>query len=253
MGRPVIAVEGIIAAGKTTVCRELGCYFDAQICYEDADSPRFREALQRYYAKPKTNALEFQLFVLERRSLQMLWAMHEARQGEFGQVVLQDRSLAGDRVFATLHRNLGNMCFAEWRLYCALWERAVGSVSAPDVLVFLDIDPEAARERMRQRGRRPEVAGVSLDYLKRQRDAYEGLLEDLAMGTHPWGRVPVLRVPAVPSICTLGLAWHLWGVINSAGYSVRPFAQQAEIATTPQISELPSTSIRLASVAASVG
>ena len=154
MGRPVIAIEGIVASGKTTLCHELARYLDARLCIEDAESPTFVRALQRYYAEPHVRAFEFQIFVLERRSLQLQWALHEARYGECGQAVLQDRSLAGDRCLASVHRSAGNIDRYEWQVYEALWQVIAGAVSAPDVIVYLDIGPELALDRVRARGDR---------------------------------------------------------------------------------------------------
>jgi len=244
MAQPVIAIEGIVASGKTTLCHELNRFFQGQLCIEDADAPRFREALQRYYDSPQVNALEFQLFVLERRSLQLLWALHEARRGERGEAVLQDRSLAGDRCIAEVHRNLANIDRYEWEVYRALWGVSMGKVPAPAVIVYLDIDPRVALERVQARGREAE-SRITLEYLFQQRNAYEAALDDILSGKHPWGRSTVVRVRAQPSVCAMGLAWHLWSRVSGEGYTLKPLCGISQPVTTTQILESEYTSTRL--------
>lgn len=251
MGRPTVCLEGIMGAGKTTLCLDLARYLDAQVCLEETETAAFQDALRRYYDKPEAHALEFQLFMLERRALRLQWALHEARRGVHGQVVLQDRGLAGDRVIASMHRALGNLAPVEWHLYDALYQSVVANIIPPDCVIFLDIDPREAHRRIQKRARVPEL-GLPLSYLQLQRDAYEAMLREIARGTHPWAGACVLRVPASPTVCGLGVAWHVWEHLTTRGYRLRPFGMnESAITTTP--SEPASTSIPSDSARAAVG
>lgn len=251
MGRPIVCLEGIMGAGKTTLCLDLANYFDAQVCLEATETPAFQDALRRYYDKPEIHALEFQLFMLERRAVRLQWALHEARRGVHGQVVLQDRGLAGDYVIAAMHRALGNLAPVEWGLYKSMHRAAIANIVPPALVIFLDIDPADAHERIQKRARVPEL-GLPMDYLKRQRDAYEAMLRDIAEGAHPWADACVLRVPATPSVCGLGLAWHAWELLNSRGYALRPFRGGAS-ATTTTILEPACTSTPLGTARVAAG
>ena len=57
----------------------------------------------------------------------------------------------------------------------------------PDIMVFLDVEPEKAMERVNKRGRECEK-DISLEYLVTLRDGYEEWLKDIE------GKVPIIRL-----------------------------------------------------------
>lgn len=56
----------------------------------------------------------------------------------------------------------------------------------PTRLIFLDVQPETAFNRMRARARDAE-SKVPLDYLKDLRKGYQQLLQEAERGLMPWG------------------------------------------------------------------
>jgi deoxyadenosine/deoxycytidine kinase len=65
------------------------------------------------------------------------------------------------------------------------YDGACRTLLPPTKLIFLDVQPETAYERMKQRDRKAEAA-VPLSYLKDLRDGYQELLEEAETGLLPW-------------------------------------------------------------------
>lgn len=236
MGRPIVCVEGIVGSGKTTLCLDLANYLDAQVVLDHTETPALRDVLNRYYVDPEGHALELQLFLLERKTVSVQWALHEARRGVGGQLVLQDRGLAGDYAAAQGRLAMGYMDFTEWRLYSSLYRAAMADSVPPAVLIYLDIDPADALLRVC-------VPEVGLPELRRQSAAYEETIRAMLDGRHPWSSACVLRVPATTAICGLGLSWYIWSELTARGFDLRPFSG---LATSTPESMPPCTSMPLA-------
>jgi len=118
-----------------------------------------------------------QIFMLSRRYEQHRLAV-ELAWGENGIVVIQDRPIYGDTVFATTAMERGFMAPEEFELYQALYRNMSRDIMPPDVFVFLDVPPEECGKRMASRGRKGEE-GVPLDYLQQLDQNYKLLLEEM--------------------------------------------------------------------------
>ena len=57
----------------------------------------------------------------------------------------------------------------------------------PDIIVYLDVEPEIALERIKQRSRGCET-GITVEYLKSLKKGYEDWLEDISP------RIPVIKI-----------------------------------------------------------
>lgn len=189
---PIIWVEGIIGAGKTTLTKTLADTFNFRSVLEPVETNPY---LERFYKEPKRWAFAMQIELLHRRfAMQKLAAYEATMAGGFAGSVL-DRGLPGDRVFARLHMLAGNMDEIEWQTY----ERAYGimacSLTPPSLLLFLDVEPEVALERVHARARKAEE-GLPLQYLKDLRKGYLDLMVEIQSGTHAWSRgMEVMRIP----------------------------------------------------------
>jgi deoxyadenosine/deoxycytidine kinase len=188
---PVIWVEGIIGAGKTTLARRLALQLNLRSIFEPVDSNPY---LSRFYEDPKRWAFPMQIELLHRRFNMQQLAVREATMGEYAGVVL-DRGMPGDRVFCKLHTLAGNMSELEWNTYQLAYEVMACSLVPPSLLVFLDVEPEVALERVRERARSAEVA-VDLKYLTDLRKGYLDLMAEIESGEHVWSRgMEVRRLP----------------------------------------------------------
>jgi len=188
---PLIWVEGIIGAGKTTFSREISKRLKLRVIEEPVEDNPY---LGPFYKDPKKYAFGFQVFMLHRRYVMQQLASFEATGfgGHSGAVL--DRSLSGDRVFAKLHLEAGNIDPLDWGTYEMAYNIMARTLLPPTLLIFLDIQPSTAYRRMQKRGREAE-SGVPLDYLVKLREGYNDLLHEAETGLLPWSHaVRVSRI-----------------------------------------------------------
>lgn len=181
---PVIWVEGIIGCGKTTLTQKLAQALGLRPIFEPVDSNPY---LARFYEDPKRWAFPMQIELLHRRyNMQQLAVREATLGGEYAGAVL-DRGMPGDRVFCKLHMLAGNMSELEWDTYQLAYEVMACSLVPPSLLLFLDVEPEVALERVRARAREAEVT-VDLEYLNDLRKGYLDLMAEIESGEHVWSR-----------------------------------------------------------------
>lgn len=181
--KPLLWIEGIIGCGKTTFSREVGKRLNFQVIEEPVDDNPY---LEPFYKDPKTHATMMQIYLLHRRyALQKAAALVSLGVGQFDGAIL-DRSLSGDRVFAKLHREAGNISELDWQTYEMCYQVMCHTLLPPTRLIFLDVQPETAFERMKNRNREAE-SKVPLEYLQQLREGYKSLLGEAERGLMPWG------------------------------------------------------------------
>jgi deoxyguanosine kinase len=172
-----IVVEGPIGAGKTSLARRLAERFGAQPVLEDPTANPF---LERFYRDSARHALPTQLFFLFQRGNQL---RDLAQRDLFSQAVVSDFLLEKDPLFAQL--TLGD---EELRLYRQIYDTLRPQTPTPDLVVYLQADPETLIERVQRRGLAYESA-ISADYLRALNDAYSRFF-------HHYDAAPVLIVNA---------------------------------------------------------
>lgn len=190
--KPLLWLEGILGAGKTKACNELGKRLNLRILEEPVASNPY---LGRFYEDPKAFAFPMQILLLHRRyALQQLASYECTASGIYGGAIL-DRSISGDRVFAELHLEAGNITKLDFETYLECYEIMARSLLPPTMMVFLDASPETAFNRMKKRDRKVESA-VPLDYLQKLHAGYVDLIARAESGLLPWAHaVKVLRIP----------------------------------------------------------
>lgn len=179
MGEPFfIVIMGLIGAGKSTLAKNLGEVLDLPVYYESVGD---NDMLAEFYANMKETAFTFQVHNHSKRTRmqqQIVWASK-------GGVL--DRSIEEDDIFAEMLTKAGNMTPRELKTYRALVATAAHTMAKPTVYVYLDVSPETALTRIKERGRDCE-AGIDLPYLCALRDGYEEFLTRKHAA-------PVIRVP----------------------------------------------------------
>lgn len=199
----LVYVEGIIGAGKTTYCREVGRRLDFRVIEEPVgDNPY----LDLFYEDPKKFAYELQIYLLHRRiGLQQL-AAAEALYGADYNGAMIDRSLFGDRVFEELHHQDGNISDLQHHAYLTAVRNMQLMIYPPTTLVYLQVEPEIALERVRERDRGCEIK-ISLDYLNRLSDGYHHLIEAAKTGRFPWSHAVQVLVVQHDASITSSATW----------------------------------------------
>lgn len=177
----IIWVEGMPAVGKSTYADKLGKLLGFKVLEEPVDDNFYLEA---FYKDPKKYAFGMQVYLLHHRYAMKMIAGMEAARGYHKGVIL-DRCMLGDRVFAKLHFEAGNISELDWECYNFCFQVMARTILPPTVLVYLDCDPEVAHERLTRRSRKAE-ASVPLEYLQQLRAGYEDLIGEIERGIVPW-------------------------------------------------------------------
>jgi deoxyguanosine kinase len=155
-----VVVEGPIGAGKTTLTRKLADSFNAQTLLE---LPQENPFLERFYRDSARYALPTQMFFLFQRMNQL---RDLAQTDLFDTRVVSDFLLDKDPIFARL--TLGD---DELNLYQQLYDHLRPQAPEPDLVIYLQAQPETLIERVRKRGL-PMEAGISEIYLYRLCESY---------------------------------------------------------------------------------
>lgn len=192
MSGPVVWIEGIIGAGKTTLTRLVARELNLRAIFEPVDD---NPLLDKFYADPRKYAFPMQLLLMARRHNMQQLAANEAMYGVDYAGAVIDRGLPGDRVFCRLHVDEGNIEPEFWSVYEQFYDVMSMNMPTPALLVFLDAEPETAHARMVARGRAAEK-DVPLSYLQRLRRGYLDLLVEIESHQHAWSRgMRTLRIP----------------------------------------------------------
>ena len=155
-----IVVEGPIGAGKTSLARKLADTFGAQPVLEE---PAANPFLERFYRDSRRYALPTQLFFLFQRVNQL---RDLAQQDLFSQAMVGDFLLDKDPLFARL-----TLDDEELKLYQQIFESLSPQAPAPDLVIYLQAQPDTLVERVQRRGLDIE-SGISEPYLRALADSY---------------------------------------------------------------------------------
>ncbi|HRO61899.1 MAG TPA: deoxynucleoside kinase [Burkholderiaceae bacterium] len=155
-----IVVEGPIGAGKTSLARKLADRFGARAVLED---PMANPFLERFYRDSRRYALPAQLFFLFQRVNQL---RDLAQQDLFSQAMVGDFLLDKDPLFARL-----TLDDEELQLYRQIFDSLSPQAPAPDLVIYLQAQPDTLVERVHKRGLDIESA-ISETYLRALADSY---------------------------------------------------------------------------------
>jgi deoxyadenosine/deoxycytidine kinase len=170
-----IVIEGPIGAGKTSLARRIAAHAGGHLLLEQPEANPF---LERFYRDRKRFALPTQLFFLFQRAQQLA----ELRQLDlFHSLVIADFLLEKDPLFAHL-----TLADDELKLYEQILAQLSPQAAAPDLVIYLQAQPDTLVDRVGRRGN-PAEAGISEGYLR-------ALSESYARFFHEYDAAPVLVV-----------------------------------------------------------
>lgn len=155
-----IVVEGPIGVGKTSLARKLSERFGTQLVLEEAGGNPF---LERFYRDGRRYALPTQLFFLFQRVNQL---RDLGQRDLFSQTVTGDFLLEKDPLFARL-----TLDDDELGLYRQIFDSMRPQAPVPDLVIYLQAQPDTLVERVRKRGVAME-SDISESYLRALAEAY---------------------------------------------------------------------------------
>ena len=136
-----IVIEGPIGAGKTSLARRLADRFGAQTVFEEPSGNPF---LERFYAHGRRYALPTQLFFLFQRVNQL---RDLSQRDLFSQAMIGDFLLEKDPLFARL-----TLDDDELALYQQIFDNLRPQAPTPDLVIYLQAQPDTLVERVQRRG-----------------------------------------------------------------------------------------------------
>lgn len=173
-----IGISGIIGAGKTILATELSKAMNLPVYFEPVIDNVY---LEDFYKDMNKYAFALQIYLLNKRFSQHQQIIWNQKGG------IQDRTIYEDAIFAKILYEDGHIEERDYNTYKDLFRNMSNFMKKNTLIVHLDVTPEEALERIKERARGCEV-GISLDYLKKLYKGYEDFLSEISH------IIPVIRV-----------------------------------------------------------
>ena len=155
-----IVIEGPIGVGKTSLTKKIADKYQLTTVLENAGENPF---LKKFYTDNEKYALPTQLFFLFQRLDQLI----ELTQADlFETNLISDFMLEKDTIFAGI-----TLSELEMSLYRKIYENQSSQICTPDLVIYLQADPETLVGRIKKRGIMME-RDISMEYIINLSNAY---------------------------------------------------------------------------------
>lgn len=164
MRKKIVVVAGNIGVGKTSLTERIGARLGWDAGFESvADNPY----LPDFYADMKSWSFHLQVYFLGHRADQYQRIAASSRSA------ILDRSIFEDAyIFARALHHLGNLSERDYMTYRRIFDVVIGSLPAPDLMIYLKAPVPVLMERIQRRARGIET-GITSEYLALLETFYE--------------------------------------------------------------------------------
>lgn len=154
---PTVVISGNIGVGKSKVAQQVSEFFHACYIPESISETELHD----FYSDPKKHAGKFQLKILDTRTLSLNMAILKWRRDHKGKnpsLIVMDRWLDDDLMFAKANRELGNINATDFEIYLHRHKRESHKYKArlSYIRILIDASPSQCHTN----------SGVNLKYLK---------------------------------------------------------------------------------------
>ena len=170
----VITVGAMIGAGKSSLAKLIGEYFETEVFYESVEDnpilPLFYTASEEEI-QAKRYPFLLQLYFLDTRFKSIKQALSNDNN-------VLDRSIYEDWYFAKVNMELGRISELEFNMYERLLDNMMEELNempkkSPDLMVYLSGSFETILNRINKRGRGYELAPDLVKYYKKLWEGYD--------------------------------------------------------------------------------
>jgi len=144
----VINIAGVVGVGKSSLCKILEEELNFTVFYEPFVDTNL---LENYYKDKKKYSLAMQIYFLSKR-----FSMYQSSK-EFSKSCI-DRGIVEDRIFAQMLYKQGMLEDFEFEIYLDVYQNFYKNIRPIDLMVYLQISPENAIKRIKERGRDYETS-----------------------------------------------------------------------------------------------
>lgn len=172
-----IGIAGTIGVGKSTLTVDLARALNFEPILEEVDGNPY---LEHFYKDMKGYGTMMQVWLLNHRFRQHREFVTRISLGKIRGVV-QDRTIWEDTIFARMLNEHPDKLITDldYNTYLDLFDNMVlRELVFPQILIYLDCQPETAIKRISSRGRVMESA-VSLDYLRMLKNNYDQFVGEM--------------------------------------------------------------------------
>ena len=183
-----IGIAGTIGVGKSTLTTELARALNFEPVLEEVDGNPY---LDLFYKDMKAYGTMMQVWLLNHRFRQHREFVTRISLGKIRGVV-QDRTIWEDTIFARMLNEHPERIISDldYNTYLDLFDNMVlRELVFPQILIYLDVRPETAIERIRRRGRVMEQT-ITLEYLRFLKSNYDQFIQEMEQAG-----VRILRIP----------------------------------------------------------
>jgi deoxyadenosine/deoxycytidine kinase len=183
-----IGIAGTIGVGKSTLTTDLARALNFEAILEEVDGNPY---LDKFYKDMKGYGTMMQVWLLNHRFRQHREFVTRISLGKIRGVV-QDRTIWEDTIFARMLNRHPEKIISDldYNTYLDLFDNMVlRELVFPQLMIYLDCQPETAIKRIHSRGRVMEQT-ITIDYLRALRANYEEFIGEMESAG-----VRILRIP----------------------------------------------------------